>query len=73
MIQYSKSFRSIRSRTESLYDRARKKLASSFRSDRKSKVCLQLEFLAIDKKEKFLAKYKGDYEISNGHDENKNY
>lgn len=31
MLSYSKSFRSIRSHTENLYDRARRKLAGSFR------------------------------------------
>lgn len=38
MLSYSKSFRSIRTRTENLYDRARKKLTSSFRGERRHKV-----------------------------------
>lgn len=38
MLGYSKSFRSIRSHTENLYDRARRKLTGSFRHNPNSSI-----------------------------------
>uniref|UniRef100_A0AC34QXV3 Transposase n=1 Tax=Panagrolaimus sp. JU765 TaxID=591449 RepID=A0AC34QXV3_9BILA len=52
MLQYSKSFRTIRTRTESLYDRARRKLTSSFRGDKTN--CLESERKSSRNVDQFL-------------------
>lgn len=47
MITYSKSFRSsFRNRTESIYDRARRKLTASFRSGEKQKKSSKVKLIA---------------------------
>ncbi|KAK0425243.1 hypothetical protein QR680_009099 [Steinernema hermaphroditum] len=66
MLQYSKSFRAIRHRTESLYDRARRKFHASFRSGsaRRRRSAANIEHFVVI--EDFVATQDGQLSLAKG-------
>uniref|UniRef100_A0A1I7YXS5 Rho guanine nucleotide exchange factor 25 n=1 Tax=Steinernema glaseri TaxID=37863 RepID=A0A1I7YXS5_9BILA len=66
MLQYSKSFRAIRHRTESLYDRARRKFHASFRSGsaRRRRSAANIEHFVVV--EDFVATQEGQISLAKG-------